>query len=131
MTKRLRFTYAVFFCVLLFTEILIGLFVHDCFVRPYIGDVLVTVLICCFCKAVIPKDLPALPIYVLIFAALVEAAQYFDIVGLLGLENNVFLSTIIGTTFSLLDILCYAIGCLVFWIIEKVTASFLKHHNVS
>lgn len=75
MTKKLRTTYAVIFGVLLLTEIIIALFVHDNFVRPYIGDVLVTVLLCCLCRIVIPKGVPLLPLYVFIFAALVETAQ--------------------------------------------------------
>lgn len=119
MLKKSRATYAVAFGVLLFIEIIIALFVHDAFVRPYIGDVLVTVLLCCLCRIIIPKGVSALPIYVFVFAALVELAQYVNVVKLLGLENNAFFSTIIGTTFSFIDILCYAAGCLAFWVAEK------------
>ena len=36
-----RLPYIIAAVVLLIVEILIGLFVHDGFVRPYIGDVLV------------------------------------------------------------------------------------------
>lgn len=119
MLKKSRTTYAVAFGVLLFIEIIIALFVHDAFVRPYIGDVLVTVLLCCLCRIIIPKGVSALPIYVFVFAVLVELAQYVNVVKLLGLENNAFFSTIIGTTFSFVDILCYAAGCLAFWVAEK------------
>ncbi len=119
MLKKSRATYAVAFGVLLFIEIIIALFVHDAFVRPYIGDVLVTVLLCCLCRIIIPKGVSALPIYVFVFAVLVELAQYVNVVKLLGLENNAFFSTIIGTTFSFVDILCYAVGCLAFWVAEK------------
>ena len=119
MLKKSRATYAVAFGVLLFIEIIIALLVHDAFVRPYIGDVLVTVLLCCLCRIIIPKGVSALPIYVFVFAALVELAQYVNVVKLLGLENNAFFSTIIGTTFSFVDILCYAAGCLAFWVAEK------------
>lgn len=119
MLKKSRATYAVAFGVLLFIEIIIALFVHDAFVRPYIGDVLVTVLLCCLCRIILPKGVSALPIYVFVFAVLVELAQYVNVVKLLGLENNAFFSTIIGTTFSFVDILCYAAGCLAFWVAEK------------
>ena len=119
MTKYPRIIYAIIFSMLLLTEIIIALFVHDNFVRPYIGDVLVTVLLCCLCRIVIPKGIPLLPLYVFIFAALVETAQYFDIVKLLSLEDNAFISTIIGRTFSFIDILCYAIGCLLFAFTES------------
>ena len=62
--KKPRFIYAAAFCALLLTEILIGLFVHDHIVRPYIGDVLVTILLCCFCRVVVPRGVPALSVYV-------------------------------------------------------------------
>lgn len=127
--KKLRLTYTAAFLILLFTEVLIGLFVHDRFVRPYIGDVLVTILLCCFCRAVMPKNLAALPIYVFIFAALVETAQYFEIVKLLGLEGNQFFSTLMGTTFSVIDLICYAVGCFLFWATEKAIFVWLYHHQ--
>ena len=124
--RKLRSIYALMFVVLLCVEICIALFVRDDFVRPYIGDALVTVLICCLCRVVIPKGVPALPVYVFVFAALVEAAQYVDIVRLLGWENNAFLSALIGRTFSWVDILCYGMGCVGFWIMEKGITSGLK-----
>lgn len=118
--KNARKVYAAAFCTLLFIEICIALFIHDNFIRPYVGDVLVTILLCCLCRMIIPKGVSALPIYVFVFATLVEVAQYFDVVKLLGLENNTVISTIIGTTFSSVDLICYGIGCLVFWFTEKV-----------
>ena len=60
-----------------------------------------------------------LPTYVFLFAALVEAAQYIDVVKLLGWEDNAILSTLIGRTFSWADILCYGVGCVAFWAAEK------------
>lgn len=119
MNNKFRFVYGSSFVILLITEILIGLYVHDNFVRPYIGDVLVTILICCLCRTVVSKGIRLLPIYVFIFATLVEIAQYFDIVKILRVENSPLLSTIIGTSFSFIDILCYGVGCLIFWGIEK------------
>lgn len=118
--KKPRFVYAIAFSILLFVEFLIGMFVHDDFIRPYIGDVLVTVLICCLCRIIIPKGVSALAIYVFAFATLVEIGQYFELVKLLGLEDNVFISTVVGTTFSAIDLVCYAVGCIAFWATEKV-----------
>lgn len=127
--KKARITYAIIFVLLFLTEVLIALYVHDDFIRPYIGDVLVTILICCLCRTVIPKGVPALPIYVFIFATLVEATQYIELVKLLGLENNVLLSTIMGTSFSHIDLVCYGIGCLGFWAIETLTVFIMGRHK--
>lgn len=127
MNSKLRLVYGTGFVILLITEILIGLYVDDNFVRPYIGDVLVTILLCCLFRTAVPKGIEALPFYVFVFATLVEIAQYFEIVKLLGLENNRLLSTIIGTSFSWIDILCYGVGCLIFWAIEI----FLKRKKIN
>ena len=60
------------------------------------------------------KESVFLPIYVFLFATFVEIAQYFNVVKLLGLQNNAFISTIVGTTFSFVDLICYSVGCLIF-----------------
>ncbi len=119
MFKNIKTVYAVMFFGLLLTEIIIALFIKDNFIRPYIGDLLVTVLICSFCRIFIPKKVAALPIYVFAFSIIVEFAQHIDIVKILGLQNIRFLSILIGRSFSMVDILCYALGCLVFFIIDK------------
>lgn len=124
--KKLKFIYLVLFAVLLLTEICVALFIRDNFIRPYVGDILVTVLICNFVRIFIPQGIKMLPIYVFIFSAAVEVAQYFDIVKILGFENNKFLSTLIGRTFSPHDIFCYAIGCAIFFI-----ADFFIHKHFS
>lgn len=124
--KKQRITYAICFLLLFLTEVYIALYVHDDFIRPYIGDVFVTALICCFCRMFIPKGLKALPIYVLIFSFLVETTQYFQLVKLLGLEGNVFFATIMGTSFSHIDLICYAVGCILFWAVEK-TVLYVLH----
>lgn len=113
--KKRRIIYALLFLSVLLAEILIALFVKDAFVRPYVGDMLVTVLICCFLRIFFPSGVKLLPVYVFIFASAVEAGQYFDIVKLLGLEGNRFISVLLGRTFSVVDIFCYAIGCLAFF----------------
>lgn len=118
MPKQPRFLYALAFCILLLAEIAIALFVRDSFIRPYIGDVLVTALLCCLCRAISPKDIHLLPVYVFLFAAAVELSQAFDLIKLLGLEHNKILSTALGRTFSFHDLVCYAVGCMAFWAAE-------------
>ena len=117
MKKRLL--YACITVVLLVVEVLIALFVHDNFIRPYIGDVLVTVLICAFLRIFIPRGIKLLPLYVFVFAVGVEVLQYFNIVEMLGLADNRFFSILIGSVFDVKDIVCYGVGCLVFFIVEN------------
>lgn len=116
--KKRRITYAALFVIIFLIELYIALYVHDDFVRPYIGDVFVTALICCFCRIFFPRGIKLLPLYVLIFSFLVETAQYFNVVTLLGLQDNALACTIIGTSFSHIDLVCYAVGCGLFWAAE-------------
>lgn len=116
--KKRRITYAALFVIIFLIELYIALYVHDDFVRPYIGDVFVTALICCFCRIFFPRGIKLLPLYVLIFSFLVETAQYFNVVTLLGLQDNALACTIIGTSFSHIDLVCYAVGCGLFWVAE-------------
>lgn len=118
MLRKQWITYALMFVAILLIEVLIALFVRDKFVRPYVGDVLAAVLICCLCRVCIPNKVTALPIYVFLFSTAVEVTQYFDMVKLLGLENNKLISILLGRTFSVVDILCYAIGCFLFFLID-------------
>ena len=118
--KSRRLPYVIAFLLLLLAEIYIGLFVRDRFIRPYFGDVLVTVLLCCLFRAVYPKGVRLLPVYVFAFAALVEVTQYVDLVKLLGWENNALISTLMGRSFAWADILCYAMGCAAFWAAEAI-----------
>ena len=126
MKKKLRITYAVLFGILLIAEILIGLFAHDDFVRPYLGDVLITILLGCLGRTVFPKGIRLLPGYVMGVATLAEIAQYLQIIKLLGLSDNKFIATLAGTSFSWIDLICYAAGCLAFWGMEYILNRWLK-----
>lgn len=119
-----RMYYMILTIILLVVEVFIALFVHDRFVRPYVGDMLVVVVIYAFLRIWIPDSVRLLPLYVFFFATGVELLQYFNLVELLGVENNVFLRTLIGTSFDGKDILCYAAGCVFVWVAEwKVSHS--------
>jgi hypothetical protein len=118
--RKLRVVYGLKFILILIIEILIALFVRDSFIRPYVGDMLVTVLICCFVRIFIPVKLKFAPLLVFAFSVLVEIGQYFDFVKLLGLDNNLFLSTLLGRTFSVADIICYGIGCVLFTVFDYI-----------
>lgn len=109
------------FLAVLGVEILIALYVHDRFVRPYIGDVLVVVVIYCFLRIFLPEGYPWLPGAVFVFAAAVEILQYFRLVEMLGLQGSVFWRTVLGSTYDPKDILCYGIGCALLAIYERVS----------
>lgn len=113
-----RTPYILSTLALLSIEVLIALFCHDNFIRPYIGDVLVVVVIYTFLRIWIPRGVSFLPLYIFLFATGVEVLQYFRIVELLGLGNNAFFRVLIGSVFDIKDIICYFIGCVFLGIFE-------------
>lgn len=114
-----RVYYIVLTIILLVVEVMIALFVHDRIVRPYIGDMLVVVVIYTFIRIWIPDSVRLLPLYVFLFATGVEILQYFNLVELLGVSDNRFLRILLGTSFDWKDILCYAVGCVLVWAAER------------
>ncbi len=124
-----RRRYAISAALLGALILFIALFVRDDFIRPYGGDVLITVFICCAVRVVFPKKPQLLPLWVFLFAAAVEIGQYFDLVDRLGLGGSTFFRIALGTTFSPADLVCYAVGCLLFWAVEariRVAAANLR-----
>jgi hypothetical protein len=100
-----------YLAVLLFLiEVLIALFLDDRIIRPFVGDVLVVVLIYCFIKAFWPIRPSTAALGVFAFACLIEGLQYLRLVDRLGLRDNRLIATVLGTTFDRKDILAYAIG---------------------
>ncbi len=112
-TNKKRMIYIIATLVLLGIEIAIALFVHDSFVRPYVGDMLVVVVIYTFIRIFIPEKIRLLPLYIFVFATGVELLQRIGIVEILGLSDNRFFGVLIGSVFDIKDIVCYGIGCII------------------
>ena len=125
-----RGIYAGLFLLFLAVEVLIALFVRDAFLRPYVGDVLVVVVICLFVRIFFPHRPRLLPLYVFFFSAAVEIGQYFDYVTLLGLDQIRFFRILLGTTFSVEDLLCYGVGAVLFFLGELLTELFLRRRKL-
>lgn len=116
--RKKRLAYFIAMVLLFGIEVLIALFVHDNFIRPYVGDVLVVVLIYTFVQIFFPEKIRLLPLYIFLFAAGVEVLQYFKIAEVLGLSDNRILSVVIGSVFDWKDIVCYGVGCVLLGVYE-------------
>jgi hypothetical protein len=99
--------------------VLIAKFVHDHFIRPYIGDLLVVILIYTFVKSFLNTPVFKTAIGVLLFAFLVEALQYFHVIYKLGLQNSRLARVILGSTFEWTDLLLYACGIAIVLCVER------------
>jgi len=100
--------------ILFITEVLIATVLkHIFFVRAYLGDVIVVMLLYTLVKSFfIVKDDRKLIAGIFIFSFLVEWAQYFNIADKMGLSPGSIMYIMVGNSFSWVDIACYAAGCL-------------------
>ena len=117
--RRLIFGTATF--LLLAAEILIGLIAHG-WVRIYLGDVLVVILLYTAVRTVMPKKnihWLIIPSVILVFAFIVEFLQLWGFCDRLGITNKL-LRIIIGTGFSVMDLISYTIGILPCFIAEYI-----------
>ena len=110
MKKRLP--YIILFVIITAVEVMIALFCHDGFVRYYLGDVIVVWAVYCFVQIFLCGRFSScgVALGVMIFAFIVEFLQGVNIVDLIGLGDIPFFRVLIGTSFSPVDLLCYAVG---------------------
>ncbi|WP_336686809.1 DUF2809 domain-containing protein [Chryseobacterium bernardetii] len=103
-------------------EVLIATELKDIFfVRAYLGDVIVVMLLYTLIKSFFRVNNEKLILGILIFSCLVELAQYFNIAEKLGFREGSLMYIVIGNSFSWIDILCYVAGCLLLYLFIKVT----------
>lgn len=111
--------------IFIFTiEVLIATVFKDLFfVRAYLGDVIVVMLIYTLILTFFEiKNRTKLIIGIFIFSVMIEVLQYFKIADVLGLKSGSIAAIVVGNSFSWIDILCYAIGCLLIFVVEKFYA---------
>lgn len=114
-----RRSYAIFSLFLLGIEILIALFVRDGFVRPYLGDTLVVILLYCLLRAFLKLNVAPAALLVLGFACFVELLQYVQLLKHLDLQDSTLARIILGSSFSWLDLLAYSAGTGIILLLEK------------
>ena len=115
---RTRLAFLAAAVLILAVEIYIAICVKGGFVRHYAGDVLAVILLYALARAIFSVPPSNLPLKIFTFAAALEIAQYFGVVQILGIENKI-LKIMIGGTFDLADLLCYAAGCILAGVYEK------------
>lgn len=103
----------IVFVVFLMIEVLIALYVNDSFIRPYLGDVFVVILLFSFFRSFSQISILPLTITVLLISYMIEILQYFQIVALLNLQDNDVMRIVLGSVFSWGDIICYTIGAII------------------
>jgi len=117
-----RMNWAMMGIAILAFEIFIAIYAKDGFIRYYLGDVLAAAMLYAFGRAAfrLPPKILALAVFTL--SLVIEIAQYFKVLEILGVQNYA-LWIIFGGTFDWTDIICYAIGCFLAYASENFIGS--------
>ena len=113
--------YLMLFLVILILELGLALWIQNGFLRVTFGDFLVVILVYAAARSIIHIKPIYMAIAVLIFAIGVETLQYFKLINLLGLENNMLARLVLGNTFSFQDIFAYILGVTLIYFIDLKT----------
>lgn len=123
---RFKSYYFVWSIILFLTEIYIALFVQDDFIRPYIGDTLVVILLYSIVKTFFSVPILTASASVLLFSFGIEILQYFKIVEIIGLQSSKLARTVIGTSFAWADLLAYSLGFFMILCCEQLLKIYKK-----
>ena len=102
------------------TEVLIATVFKNIFcLRAFILDVLVVILIYTFILSFLKiQNKTKLIFGIFAFSVFIEILQYFKTADLLGFKEGSWQHIVLGNSFSWIDILCYAAGCLLIFFVE-------------
>jgi len=125
---RFKKGYFLLAAIIFITEVCIALFFHDRIIRPYMGDVLVVILLYCFVRAFFNFRKITVAAGVLLFAFLIEFAQLFSLINKLGLQHSRMARVILGTSFSWADLLTYIAGIVIVLAVEYYRERRILRH---
>jgi len=121
--------YCIAFILLLFIEMAIAYFHFNPFIRGFLGDVLVVLLLYSFVKIFIRNHILKTAVFVLAFAYLVELFQFFKLAERFNITAEILL-LLIGSVFDFYDLLAYSLGFLLILLIENIFTQ-KKHIKIS
>ncbi|MET4081725.1 hypothetical protein ABIB40_001674 [Pedobacter sp. UYP30] len=128
---KFNINYFLLAIALFIIEFLIAIYAQDDIIRPFIGDLLVVILLYCLVKSFIKARNTSIAVAVLLCSYAVEILQYFHIVNLLGLDKIKWATILIGTSFAWMDLLMYTLGIMLVLVTEyfkhRAYSSKLKH----
>lgn len=107
---RWNWKYAFITAVIFLIEVCIALYVRDAFIRPFLGDVLVIILLYAAFRTIFKASSLKVIVGVVSFAFVVEFLQYFHLADKLNLADHSVGQIILGSTFDPLDLLAYFLG---------------------
>ena len=121
MKYKFNLKYFLLAIFIFLVEVLIATVLKDqFFIRAYLGDVIVVMLLYTLVKSFFIINDTKLILGIFAFSCLIEFAQFFNIAEKLGFQPGSLMYIVIGNSFSWIDILCYGVGCLILFLLVKI-----------
>ena len=121
MKLKFNIYYFVGFILLFAIEALIAIFLKDGFIRHTVGDYLVVILLYCFFKSFISGKSVLVALAVLIISYGIEFLQLTNMLEVLNLEDNNLARIVLGSTFSIGDLVAYTFGIITLLIFQHIS----------
>jgi len=118
--KRFHWVYFLLTLLILAVELYIAGCTHDAIIRPYGGDYLCVIFLYTLIRTFWNLPVRPLALWIFAFACFVEVTQYFHLADRLGFTKPSFIRTLMGYTFTWVDIGCYALGIGTVLILERL-----------
>ena len=115
-----RGIYFLLFLLLLGVEIAIASYLKMGFIRAYLGDFLVVILLYCLLMSTLKPSVKTGLVLTLAIAFAIELLQLVDLIRFFSQEYKQLATLILGSQFSWLDLLMYMLGIACVGITEVV-----------
>ncbi|MBW7675391.1 ribosomal maturation YjgA family protein [Chryseobacterium chendengshani] len=127
MKFKINLKYFLLTTLIFLVEVLIATVLKDqFFIRAYLGDVIVVILLYTLVKSFFVTNDTKLILGIFAFSCLIEFAQFFNIAEKLGFQPGSLMYIIVGNSFSWIDIVCYGVGCLIIYLLTKIKSNHKK-----
>lgn len=124
MKFKFNLKYFLLTILIFLVEVLIATVLKDqFFIRAYLGDVIVVMLLYTLVKSFFITNDTKLTLGIFAFSCLIEFAQFFNIAEKLGFQPGSLMYILIGNSFSCIDIICYGVGCLILYFLVKIKSN--------
>ena len=118
MKFKFNLKYFLLTLLIFLVEVLIATVLKDqFFIRAYLGDVIVVMLLHTLVKSFFITNDTKLILGIFAFSCLIEFAQFFNIADKLGFPEGSLMYIVVGNSFSWIDIICYGVGCLILYLL--------------
>ncbi len=119
MKLKFNIKYFTAFVILFVVEVLIAIFLKGGFIRHTFGDFLIVVMLYALIKAFTSIDNIKIALSVLVFAYTIEFLQLANLLDFLNMKGNRLATLILGSHFSIGDLMAYTLGAFCSVCIDK------------